>query len=58
MTTITITRQAKCKDCKYCKMYYTGVNLDKRHKCSNPESKESGKTIRMNDLVCDKWELI
>jgi hypothetical protein len=67
MTIITITRNAKCKDCKYCEWFYppkkdgTTSKL-KRHICSNLESsrygaKNSGKTITQNDLVCDKWKL-
>jgi hypothetical protein len=61
MTKITITGKAKCKDCRYCQSFYVGIKLTKRHRCSNPESerygvKYIGKTIRKNDLVCDKWK--
>lgn len=60
MTVISITRPAKCKDCRYCQSFYKGKL--KRHRCSNPLSdrygvKYSDKTIRLNDLVCKVWEL-
>ena len=60
MGVITYTRKAKCKDCNYCSPFWKGKL--KRHRCSNPQSerygrKYMGKTIALNDLVCDKWTL-
>ena len=60
MTVISITREAKCKDCRYCQRFSKGKLI--RHRCSNPESerygaKYSDKTITLNDYVCDKWKL-
>lgn len=62
MTVITYTRAAKCKDCKFCQSFSVGTKFTQRHRCSNPESerygiKHLGKTIRLSDFVCDKWEL-
>ena len=62
MGVTTYTRAAKCKDCRYCESFNIGVKLTKRHRCSNTESERYGdkytnKTVRLNDLVCDKWEL-
>lgn len=55
MIVITITRDAKCKDCKFCKVFMKGRLL--RHKCTNIEShRNKYETIRLNDLVCDKWQ--
>ena len=58
MTTITITRPAKCKDCRYLDRFKKGKLI--RHRCSNPESerydkKYGEKTITLNDKVCTKW---
>lgn len=60
MAIIEITRRAKCKDCRYCQAFYRGKL--KRHRCSNPLSsryaiKYTEKTIRLNDLACEHWEL-
>ncbi len=55
MTTITITRPAKCKDCRFCVDYPKGKL--KRHFCVNRESPRTGMDIRLKDNVCDKWEL-
>ena len=58
----THTREAKCKDCRYAQRYTKPGGKRKLTICSNPESaqygeKYSDKTIRLNDLVCDKWKL-
>jgi len=60
MVTITYTRAAKCKDCRYCNRFKQGKLT--RHRCSNTESKKyatkySKNTIRLNDLVCENWKL-
>lgn len=55
MTIITITRNAKCKDCKFCNSYRKGKL--RRHKCINTKSEYYNQDVRLNDLVCDKWEL-
>jgi len=62
MTVITWTRMAKCKDCRYAQRFTKPGGKQVRTRCSNPLSarygvKYSDKTIRLNDLVCDKWEL-
>lgn len=56
MGVTTYTRPAKCKDCKFCKSFYEGKK--KRHTCSNLKSERHTEVIRLNDLVCDVWELI
>lgn len=55
MGVTTYTRAARCGDCKYCKGFKDGKR--KRHTCTNAESKLHTDIIRLNDLVCDKWEL-
>ena len=60
MGTITYTRKAICKDCRFCDRFKKGNLI--RHRCSNPESERYGikytdKTITLKDLVCAKWEL-
>jgi len=55
MTTITIQRPAKCKDCKHHKAYY--LNKKKGHWCANPKSTHNGLDRRLDDFVCDKWEI-
>lgn len=62
MGIIITTAVAKCKDCMYCRSFNIGTKLTKRHRCGNPQSSRYGatyanKTIRKNDLVCDKWKL-
>lgn len=62
MGIITYTRKAKCKDCRYAQKFTKPGGKQTRTRCSNPESprygeKYSDKTIRLNDLVCDKWKL-
>ena len=56
MATIVITRNAKCKDCKFCKSFMDGKR--KKHTCTNPESKEHTSVIRLSDLVCEQWKLV
>lgn len=56
MTLITITRAAKCKDCWFIQPIYHGKR--KRHFCNNHNSKYHKAQITLNDLVCDKWQLI
>ena len=55
MGTITYTRQAKCKDCRFCKSVYDGAK--KKYTCSNTESKRHTAIITLNDLVCIEWKL-
>ena len=55
MTVITITREAKCKDCKYCIGYQKGKL--KRHFCDKMTSPRHGQDVRLNDLVCNGWNL-
>lgn len=55
MSTMTWTREAKCKDCKFHQFY--GIGRAKRTKCVNPKSPQFEKRITLNDFVCDKWEL-
>jgi len=55
MGVTTYTRAAKCKDCKFCKSFYDGKR--KKHTCTNPKSERHNAVIRLNDLVCDVWEL-
>lgn len=56
MTTISITRDAKCKDCKFCKSFYDGKR--KKHTCTNQLSPRANEVITLNDLVCNEWKLI
>ena len=56
MTTISVTRNAKCKDCKFCKSFMDGKR--KKHTCINPESKRHTEIITLNDLVCTDWKLV
>jgi len=54
MTTITIQREARCKDCKHCESIFRGKrNL---HRCINLSSKQFMKQITLKDRVCDNWE--
>lgn len=55
MSVISYTRNAKCKDCKFCKSFMDGKK--KRHTCTNAESKQHTAIITLEDLVCDKWKL-
>jgi hypothetical protein len=55
MTVIEITRPAKCKDCKHFKRHPL---LKRAHICANENSPQKKYVVRLNDLVCDKWELI
>ena len=55
MTTITITRPARCKDCRFCKPEYQGKR--KIHRCNNPESEYYQSQITLRDYVCDNQEL-
>jgi len=55
MTVISITRDAKCKDCKFLFRYNIGKMV--RHRCSNPDSDEFEKSRTMNELVCNDWKL-
>jgi predicted Zn-ribbon and HTH transcriptional regulator len=60
MGTITYTRPAKCKDCRYHKDYRplkkdgTKSKL-RRFKCNNIESAYYNSQTKLNDLACDKW---
>jgi hypothetical protein len=54
MGTMTWTRRARCKDCRFCVSYPKG-KLN-RHYCVNRDSKNKGSDVRLSDLVCDKWE--
>jgi hypothetical protein len=56
MTTITYTRPAKCKDCKFCKPEF--LTKMKRHRCNNNQSFYFNSQITLKRLVCDKWELL
>ena len=56
MTVITITTQAKCKDCAY-----LGSGLDgkrKIHACDNKKSEKYLTVVTLKTLVCDKWKLV
>jgi hypothetical protein len=55
MGVITYTREAKCKDCKFCKSFYKGKR--KKHTCTNPKSERHTAVITLNDLVCEVWEM-
>jgi len=55
MTVITITRKAKCKDCKFLKVNYLGKR--KYHVCDNLKSTFYDDVVRLNDLACENWEL-
>ncbi|GAG28528.1 unnamed protein product [marine sediment metagenome] len=55
MGTITYTRAAKCKDCKFRKSFYD--KKMKRHTCTNSNSERYTAVITLNDLVCGKWKL-
>jgi hypothetical protein len=55
MKIVTITRAAKFKDCKFLFAFIIGKL--KRHRCENVDSYMYKKQIRLNDLVCDNWEL-
>lgn len=61
MTIVSITKPAKCKDCKFIQSVWFGVKKNqKRHKCINPESPRYGhefSTIKPFDFVCEKWKL-
>lgn len=62
MTVVTITREAKCKDCKFCKSIRTTTKKDElsrrnTYECNNAGSPRSFRQISPNDLVCPKWEL-
>ena len=54
MAIITITRAAKCKDCKYCSSYLKGKA--KRHRCTNKQFTQDN-DIRLNDSVCMSWQI-
>ena len=56
MGTISYTRAAKCKDCKFIKSFYDGER--KKHTCTNDKSSSYTAVIRLQDLVCDKWKII
>jgi len=56
MSIMTYTRPAYCKDCKFSDDMYKGKR--KLTKCTNPESIQHEKQIRLKDRVCDKWKLI
>ena len=53
MTTIIITRSARCKDCDFIKRR-EGIKLT-RYVCSNPKSPNHQQQITQKTLVCDKW---
>lgn len=55
MTTIEITRPARCKDCKYCIRYNKGKLI--RHFCDKMTSPNHGQDVRLQDYVCRNWEL-
>lgn len=59
MGIITMTRAARCKDCKFHAAFYTGKQ--KLTKCLLDTGRVKpiyvDKTIRLNDYVCSKWEL-
>lgn len=61
MTVVTVTRNAKCKDCVFIKSHKFGKA--KRNICTNPESPRYDpypplSRVALNELVCDKWKLI
>lgn len=60
MTTITTTRPAKCKDCRYCQRYTDSITNSKGFRCENTKSprydRESSK-IHPEDFVCEVWKL-
>ena len=54
---IEYTRNAKCKDCKYCGYFYLtkkdgSTSFQKRHKCVLKD-----RMVCANDLVCDDWKI-
>jgi hypothetical protein len=55
MAMMTITYEARCKDCRFCG-YYNPLKKDgtesriTRHKCAI-----TNKQVCKRDLVCDKW---
>lgn len=55
MTTIQITRKAKCSDCKFCRSFMDGNR--KKHTCTNQESNRHTEIILLKDLVCSNWKL-
>lgn len=55
MTVISITRAAKCKDCKFCEDFRKGKL--KRHKCENRKSYRYLTQVTLTDGVCDHWEI-
>ena len=60
MTTITITRSARCKDCKF--ILDKKFGKAKRHICTNKESERYDPIpyfdrVRLIDEACSKWEL-
>ena len=55
MTIVTITYDAKCKDCRFLKEKYKGKR--KLHYCSNKKSKYFNQQKTLRDLVCENWEL-
>lgn len=58
---VTITYDAKCKDCIFLKQRYFGKM--KRHVCTNVKSQrhypenEYLSQVRLKDLVCNEWKL-
>lgn len=62
MAVITITRDARCTDCKYFKQRYP-INKDgsksKRtvNYCEIPLVSKRTWTLTRKDKACDKWEL-
>ena len=56
MTVITITRRARCKDCKFLKPSYHGKR--KYHDCTNEKSDWRKQRRSPKDYVCDKWQMI
>ena len=55
MTIATITRPAKCKDCKFLQAFYKGKR--KLHICFNDKSNRYGETTTLNTIVCKNWKL-
>ena len=55
MVTITYTRAARCKDCKFIKSFYDGKK--KKHTCINQKSERYNGVITQKDLVCEAWRL-
>jgi len=56
MTVITVTREARCKDCKFLIKEWEQFK-SKYHRCSNENSTRFNHRVKLKTYACQKWEL-